>query len=133
MSGQVPGGTLDITRFWVTEPTAADTPYEAIPQGGQFTFHARLTGSGSAWDNMKQQNHVFSAKFHMEGIGVSGTERDYNAPNVTLNPSTNSYEIALTITNNNLPAGLYRCGCTVINTNWHGAVAFYEGLVIQIY
>jgi hypothetical protein len=44
MTGQMPGGTFDVTRVWVTEPEEAEKPNEAIPVGGKFTLHAAFTG-----------------------------------------------------------------------------------------
>ncbi len=134
-SGQMPGGNLDITTLWITEPAAADAPAEAIPQGGEFTLHAQFTGSGTQWNNMKKQSHVFAVHFHLEGIGTTEAEVDYGPINVTLNQATNSYDVTRIVTaqQNTLPIGLYNWGCTVENTNWHGAVAFYMGRVLQIY
>jgi hypothetical protein len=130
----MPGGTFDVNGLWVTEPTAADVPAQAIPQGGEFTLHASFTGSGTQWMDMRDQNHVMRTWFHLEGIGSTEAEVDYQAPDVTLGPA-NVYQVSRTITaaQNTLPIGLYRCGITTENVNWHGAVGFYEGLVIQIY
>lgn len=133
--GQMPGGKFDVTQFWVTEPEEADAPAEAIPQGGEFTLHAIFTGSGTQWNNMKSQHHVFAIYFHLEGIGTLEKEVDYGPVHVTLDPAMNSYEVRRVVTaqQNTLPVGLYKGGCTVENTNWHGAVGFNEGLVLQVY
>jgi hypothetical protein len=134
MPGQMPAGTFDVTNLWVTEPTEAEHPHEAIPRGGEFTLHARFTGSGTQWMDMRDQNHVMDTWFHLEGIGSTEGEVDYHADPVTLG-AANVYNVSYTIAaqQNTLPVGLYRCGVTTENVNWHGAVGFYEGLVIQIY
>lgn len=133
--GQMPGGKLDVTELWVTEPEGEDAPAEAIPQGGEFTLHVKFSGSGSQWKNMKKEGHNFEIYFHLEGIGRSEEEMDYGPKNVTLNKNTDCYEVMQVVTaqENTLPVGLYRCGCTVEDTNWVGAVGFFDGLVIQIY
>ena len=134
-SGQMPSGAFDVTKLWVTEPAAADAPSEAIPRGGEFTLHAIFTGSGTQWNNMKSQQHVFAVNFHVERIGAQPAEEDYGPVNITLNPATDSYTAEYTVAaqQNMLPEGVYRVGCTAQNQNWKGAVGFYEGLVIQIY
>jgi len=135
MPGQMPGGTLNVTNLWVTEPPDADHPHEAIPQSGEFTLHTTFTGSGSQWINMKAAGHLFHVRFHVEGIGAAEPEVDYGPVSVNLNAATNVYAVAHTVTpqQNTLPAGLYRCGVTVEDKSWHGGVGFYEGLVIQVY
>jgi len=135
MTGQMPGGKFDVTDLWVTEPEAADAPAEAIPQGGEFTLHAKFSGSGSQWKNMKKENHIFEIYFHLEGVGTTEKEVDDGPMTVTLDKSTDTYEIEHVVTpqQNTLPIGLYRCGCTVENKNWTGAVGFNEGLILQIY
>jgi hypothetical protein len=134
MPGQMPGGTLDVTNIWVTEPPPADDPHEAIPQGGEFTLHARFTGAGTQWINMRDQAHHFHVYFHLEGIGSTEAEVDYGPVSMNLGQA-NVYDVNHTVTaqQNTLPRGLYRCGVTIEDQNWHGAVGFNEGLVIQIY
>lgn len=134
--GQVPGGTFDVRELWVSEPPGEDAPAEAIPKGGDFTFHAKFTGTGRQWKNMKDQKHTMEVIFHAEGMGATEKEVDYDPANptlVVLNPGTDLYEATFKVTANTLPVGLYRCGCTVVDKNWHGAVGYYEGLIIQIF
>lgn len=133
--GQMPGGTLDVTELWVTEPVGADAPSEAIPKGGEFTLHVKFSGSGSQWGNMKREGHKFEVYFHLEGMGTTEEEVDYGPENVFLVNNQDEYEVELPITvaQNTLPVGLYRCGCTIENKNWIGAVGYIEGLILQIY
>ena len=135
MPGQVPSGTFNVTNIWVTEPPEAEHPHEAIPKGGEFTLHATFTGSGNQWINMREQHHHMRTWFHVEGLGHTEAEEDYQVtPDLQLSDQ-NVYEVTRTVTvqQNTLPIGLYRCGVTVEDWDWHGAVGFYEGLVIQIY
>lgn len=133
--GQMPGGTLDVTELWVTEPVAADAPSEAIPKGGEFTLHTKFSGSGGQWGNMKREGHEFKVFFHLEGMGITEDEVDYGPVTVNLVDGQDEYEVEhpVTAAQNTLPVGLYRCGCTIENTNWIGAVGYIEGLILQIY
>ena len=107
MPGQMPGGKLNVSEYWVTEPAAADQPAEAIPQGGEFTLHAEFTGSGTQWGNMKSNKQKFLPEFHLEGIGATEAEVDYTGSEITLNAATDVYEAIYTVTpeQNTLPVG----------------------------
>jgi len=131
----MPGGRLHVPELWVTEPPAADRPAEAIPEHGEFTLHATFSGSGDQWKNMKHNTHRFEVVFHVEGIGVSEPEVDYGPVHVHLNQTDDEYQADYLVpaNKNTLTPGLYRCGVTVVNEDWIGAVAFREGLVLQIY
>ncbi len=135
MSGQMPGGTFDVNSLWVTEPAASDVPAMVIPRGGEFTLHATFTGSGTQWLNMQKAGHAMDTWFHLEAIGSTGAETDYQAANVILVVGQNVYEVTYTVAawQNTLPEGFYRCGVTVENLHWRGAVGFNENLFIQIY
>ena len=133
--GQMPGGSLDVTNLWVTEPATADAPAEAIPQAGPFTLWTTFSGKGTQWDNLNGATpplYKFDVMFHIEGIGVGEPEVDYGPVAITLNGQS-SYNVSYPVNPNKLPAGLYRCGVTIVCKNWHGAVGYYEGLIFQIY
>jgi len=132
MTGQVASGTFDVNSLWVTEPPTADTPAQAIPHGGVFTFHMTFTGTGAHWYNCRSQGHHFQVKFHVEGVGAE-MEADYTPPPIQVNLNQTNYEVTYTVNPNTLPVGLYRCGCTVEDNDWHGTVGFRENLLLQIY
>ena len=122
--------TFDVSSLAVTcEP--GNPPTTVIDVGVDFTVTATFTGSGTDWDNMKDDQEQCEVKFYAEGIGVGAPDFDWGAETRNLG-AADEYPVDHIVVGGIAQEGIYRLGATVAFPNKHGVLGFYEGLVIQI-
>lgn len=123
--------TFDVTDLAVTcEP--GNPPTTVIDLGVDFTVTATFGGSGTDWDNMRDDEEPYEVKFYAEGVGVGAPDFDWGTETGNLG-ADEEYTSDHAVVGGIAQEGIYRLGATVAFPNKHGVLGFYEGLVIQVH